>query len=110
VAATALASLLPAQALPAVGLSDKVEHAFTYALLTLWFRGAYRDWPGPAVGFGLFLLGAVMECLQSLTMTRSMDVADLAANVGGILVGLVLAKAGLDRWCAMVESWLTADR
>lgn len=50
-----------------------------------------------------------MECLQSLTATRFMDIADLAANVGGILVGLALAKAGLDRWCAMVESWLSAN-
>lgn len=110
VAATAMLSLLPAQTLPAVGVSDKVEHALTYALLTVWFRGAYRQWSATVVGLGLFALGAAMEGLQGLTTTRSTDIADLAANVGGILCGLALAKAGLDHWCAMVESWLSADR
>lgn len=105
-----MVSLLPAQTLPAVGVSDKVEHALVYAFLTVWFRGAYPDRSGVLVGVGLFFLGAAMECLQGFAPTRSMDVADLAANVGGILVGLALAKAGLDRWCAMVESWLSANR
>ncbi len=109
VGAIALTSLVPATTLPDIGVSDKVEHALTYAFLTLWFCGVYRGRKGTAVGLSLFAFGALLECLQAFTLTRSADFYDLIANGTGILVGLTLAKAGLESWCAKVESLLIAD-
>jgi len=110
VAATAVASLMPAAELPETHVSDKMEHALTYGVLTLWFTGVYQDRANAAIGVALFAFGALLECLQALTLTRSPEIADLIANTAGILGALALATAGLDRWCAMVESWLSSDR
>ncbi len=106
----AVASLSPVSALPDVGLSDKFEHGITYAILTLWFCGAYRNRSRYAIGVGVFALGASLEGLQALTATRSAELADLFANTAGILAALVLATAGLGNWCAKVESLAGADR
>lgn len=101
---------MPAPLLPDTGASDKTMHTITYGVLTLWFCGAYRHRRAMLTGLALFAFGAALEILQGATVTRTPDPADLLANSLGILAGLALALAGLDRWCAMVESLLTQDR
>jgi len=103
-------SLVPASSLPDVDYSDKLSHAAIYGVLAVWFCGVYRRPAAPLVALVLFLVGAAVEGMQSLTESRSPEIADLAANAAGILIGMALSRAGMDRWCAMVESLLGADR
>ena len=105
-----VASLVPTSSLPDVSFSDKLGHAVTYGGLTVWFCGIYPRRMAPRVAVALFLVGVAVEGMQSLTESRSPEMADLAANAAGILIGLALSRAGLDKWCAMVESLLGADR
>ena len=105
-----VASLVPTSSLPDVSFSDKLGHAVTYGGLTVWFCGIYPRRMAPRVAVALFLVGVAVEGVQSLTESRSPEMADLAANAAGILIGLALSRAGLDKWCAMVESLLGADR
>lgn len=89
------------------GSSDKVWHAISYGVLTLWFCGVYardRVW---AIGIAAFCLGLLLELAQSFTATRYAETADLMANLSGIIAALLLARLGADRWCAMVESALS---
>lgn len=91
-AAVALMSLLPQQDIPRVDVSDKVEHFAAYAILAI--LGAFgflgrRSW----LCLLLFLptFGAVMELLQAFSPGRSPDIADAAANMVGVMVGLMVA-------------------
>lgn len=108
--ATVVASLTPLDHLPDSGISDKLSHVLTYAFLGLWFSGVYQRSAAPRLGMLLFALGAAMEGVQAFTDSRSPEGADLLANLAGIALALALARAGLDRWCAMVEDLLIAGR
>jgi VanZ family protein len=93
--AVGVVSLLPAERLPAVDASDKLEHFFCYAVIAangaLVFRGGRaRLWLGGA----LFVFGAAMEGLQALAPGRQSSLADALANGAGIIAGLA-AVAGL---------------
>src|SRR5437764_13907034 len=60
---------------------DKVEHALTYATLTLWFAQLYprRTWAG--LGLKLLTLGAILEFLQGMTTYRNFSFWDM----GGLI-------------------------
>lgn len=109
VVAAIVASLLPVTSLPDAGVSDKLGHTVTYAFLTLWFCGVYPRRAAPAVAAALLALGAGMEALQGLTETRRPEAADLLANAAGVLLGFLVARTGLDRWCAKVEEFFGAN-
>ena len=69
---------------------DKTGHFVSFVFLALLSR-----WSLPvgmkAVAVGLLLLGVGIEILQGLTAVgRSADLADIAANVVGIAVGLLI--------------------
>ncbi len=105
--------LLPGPDIAAVAglLPDKVEHALAYFALTLWFCGLYprSSWWKLAALF--FLLGVFIEIAQGLfTTTRAMEVNDAVADTVGILAGLLIARAGAARWCAVAETFLPAAR
>jgi VanZ family protein len=82
---------------------DKIEHSSGYLLLAFWFLGLYPREKYLRVGAASFLFGVMIELLQGLTPTRSMDPADVAANALGISVALALAYAGLGGWAARIE-------
>lgn len=82
---------------------DKIEHAVGYFLLTGWFTGLYRRERYPRLGLGCLLLGILIELLQGLTPTRSMELGDLAANGVGIVTALALAYLGLGAWAETLE-------
>jgi VanZ family protein len=103
------ASLSPVSSLPELGVSDKLGHAATYAFLTFWFCGVYPRRAAPAVAAALLALGAGMEALQGLTETRRPEGADLLANAAGVLLGFLIARTGLDGWCAKVEEFFGAN-
>ncbi len=76
--------------------SDKVAHVVAFACLGF---AARRGWPSrlPAIMAGLLAYGAAIEILQSLMPLRSASLADLAADVVGILAGAMLAWAWASR-------------
>ena len=97
-------SLLPMDEL--VGpqpLSDKLMHALAFGFLMLWFCGLLarnRYWQAFA---WLLAYGIMMEVLQLLTGYRYMELADVIADIIGLLAGWGLALLGLGTWPLWVE-------
>jgi VanZ family protein len=86
---------------------DKVQHFGTYLFLSVWFTGLCsreRYW---VIAAGLLALGALMEVGQlAMRAGRSGDPYDIAANTGGLAVGLLLAWALTGGWAQKIEGWL----
>lgn len=93
VAVTAALLLMPAQDLPETGLWDKLEHAVTFAALTVLGTLAFpRRNDGPLI-VGLITFGAVCEALQRFVPGRTSTVEDAIANAVGVLVAAGLCWA-----------------
>ena len=106
VMAAIVVSLVPGQALPHLGVSDKLEHTTTYAALTLWFAGLYPRARYVWIGFWMFALGVGIEFAQgAMQLGRQRDYLDVIANSVGIGLGLTLAIIGLGNWAQWVEAW-----
>ena len=84
---------------------DKWLHLATFLFLAVWFSGQYKRDSYWHIGVGLVLFGALIELLQRTVTHRSAEWLDLAANVGGIVVGLLLAAAGIGGWSLRAEQW-----
>lgn len=89
-------------------LGDKVAHAAAFAGFAVWFGGLVEPRRMWQVALGLLAYGAAVEVFQSLTPYREADSRDLAADIGGILLGWSLCAAGLRHWCRQLEQWLVA--
>lgn len=93
IAGVVLVCLVPGADLPKVPLDDKLEHALAFFVLSacgvqLFLRGR----PLAVVMLGLLALGGAIELAQGLlTTSRMMERADLLADAGGIVAGLLLA-------------------
>jgi VanZ family protein len=86
--------LTPRDEVPPGGPDDKVVHALIFVLLAVAGRWAALPWV--ALGVGLASYAAVTELLQAvLPIEREGDVRDLAADLCGLAVGLLLS------WCAV---------
>ena len=91
-AAIVILSLLPSP--PDVDLphGDKLGHVAAYSLLTFWFCRLY---PQPRTrllyGAAWIAMGVALEFAQGATGYRSFELADMAANALGVLVGAVIA-------------------
>ena len=96
-------SLLPRVWMPDFSSSDKLMHAGSYFVLMVWFSGLYRRERHVVVALLLLVLGFVLDLSQSASPYRSFDWRDVAANAGGILVGLLLSRFVLEGWCRRVE-------
>ena len=87
VIAVSIASLMPVP----VDLSegrDKYTHLATYGVLMLWFAGLY--WPQSRrarIAIVIAALGILLEGLQGMTAYRSFEPGDIAANLGGGMLG-----------------------
>jgi VanZ family protein len=100
-----LASLMPSHNLPATGVNDKLEHAFAYTVMALWFAGVYPRSRYFVIGLGLFVLGVGIEWAQgAMNLGRYSDFRDVLANTTGIALGLALALAGLGGWAQRLEA------
>ncbi|MEZ5500001.1 MAG: VanZ family protein [Steroidobacteraceae bacterium] len=96
--------LVPPRRLPALGLSDKVEHALAYLGLALWFVGIVARSRYLVLAGALFLFGVAIEILQHLTgWGRRADPYDVLANSVGIVLGLVIGRLGLGGWAEWLE-------
>lgn len=88
-------SLAPAQTLPGLDLSDKLQHAVAYACLACagcFGFGLGRPRVQLAVVVALSVFGGLIEVLQPLVAARTESFADAMANQSGILVGWLLAR------------------
>jgi VanZ family protein len=87
---------------------DKVEHALTYATLTLWFAQIYPRCTWARIGLKLLTLGVIIELLQGVTTYRNFSFWDMGANTLGILIGWSLSIAGLSRALTYFENKLVS--
>jgi VanZ family protein len=81
----------------------------TFVILTVWFGGLQRNQSlrGRVILLAtLCAYGVLIEILQSQTAYRSAELADLLADLLGIVVGLGLLSVGLYRWPAWVERYV----
>jgi VanZ family protein len=90
VAAIVYLSLAPTPiSIPAAN-GDKYAHVAAYAAVTFWFMQIYDTArPRVIVVLALAALGGGLEVLQYFTGYRSMEAADMAADVAGIFVGWI---------------------
>ena len=101
-------SLLPANNLRSLGISDKIEHAAAYAVLAFWFASVMRRWDYLYLFLALLAFGGGIEIAQGLMgLGREADLLDLAADAAGSVVGLGLAATPLGRWASFIEGLLT---
>ncbi|MGN6112089.1 MAG: VanZ family protein [Luteimonas sp.] len=89
--------LLPSPDLPNLKVSDKLEHALAFALLSGSAVQLFERWRALLfVAFGLLALGIGIELAQAaFTTTRAMESADVVADGIGIVAGLLVALTPL---------------
>jgi len=100
-------STIPCVGLPEVSIDhfDKIVHFFEYFVLSMLLVKALFDHRDDLPGKKVFLFtliiagmyGIVMELLQSFIPGRTPSLADVAANVLGVLAGLLLGKVVICR-------------
>lgn len=67
---------------------DKLGHMAAYCLLTFWFCWLYPAWKTrSAYAAGWIAMGVALEFAQGATGYRSFELADMAANSLGVLLG-----------------------
>lgn len=108
VAGVVVGSLMPDAPLRGLHVSDKVQHAFSYAVLMVWFAGLYARSHHAWIALTVLTLGVVLEIIQSQLSYRSFDPADMLANLGGVIVGFGLSFWFLAGWCQRLERHLTS--
>lgn len=100
-------TLAPLDALPALSVSDKIQHFGGYLLLALWFAGLVERYRYLLVGVALIALGGSLEAAQAaMAVGRTADWWDISANTLGVAAGLALAQAGLGSWMLAIERGL----
>lgn len=73
---------------PGIAYGDKLGHLLAYGGLMFWFCFLYRSsYTRLAYGTGWIALGVALEFAQGATGTRSFELADMAANSLGVLLG-----------------------
>lgn len=87
-------SLMPGSSLPRLGWDqllgiDKIFHFASYGLTAYCFLKSMDGRAAFKIGLTLFVMGLYLECLQKLIPgDRFFDVADLVANLAGILAAV----------------------
>ena len=89
---------------------DKWLHGLTFLALSVWYAGQYRPRSYWRIAVGLLGFGMFIELCQRMLSYRTADLLDMGANTVGILIGLVIAMAGVGGWCLRLENWHTARR
>jgi len=85
---------------PDVDDLDKWEHLTTFLLLAMLASFAYRRHSALKTIAALILFAVCVQVLQSLSITRDADGADLGFDLLGLAIGclVVVACRGLARW------------
>lgn len=89
---------------------DKLEHAFAYASMALWFCQIYLSARSRMIMAVMLIgLGISIEFVQEWTGFRTFDVWDMAANSIGVLLGFLLARTAPGRLFVFIETALRQD-
>lgn len=88
------------------GFSDKLAHGLEFFVLMSWFGGLYSGAARGVAFVGLALLGLAIELAQGLSLFRTFDLGDIAANLVGLVAGWVAVRTFLSGWCQRVEAAL----
>jgi VanZ family protein len=85
-------SLTPAPIQVPVAEGDKLGHLLAYGTLMVWFSNLYNKGIRRVVLALCFVaMGIALEFVQGWTGFRTFEVADMAANASGVLIGWALA-------------------
>ena len=87
-AAVGMATLMPSEWVPRMGLHWAVEHFISYFALTVIICIALPR-PVPVAAL-LMMLAGVLEALQGATVDRTPDVLSALSGAGGVLTAAVL--------------------
>lgn len=110
-AAITVTSLVPASELPAIGLSDKVEHLLAYVALGFWFASLISRRDHVFLALALLAFGGAIEIAQGwMALGRQADLVDLLADAIGSGIGIALAITPLGRWAGALEGRFTGRR
>jgi VanZ family protein len=109
-AAILVLALMPDPPQLPLSYNDKTTHALAFMALMIWFSGVIEMRRLPMLAICLVAYGVLIELLQSLTVSRQPELLDVGADIAGILLGWILAIAGLRRWCVWLESGLRSWR
>jgi len=90
------------------GEIDKWAHALVFAVLAIWFAGQYRPRSYWRIALCLLLYGVLIELCQRMLSDRSAEWLDVAADMAGIMTGLLIAAAGLGGWSQRFEAKIAA--
>ena len=77
-------------------------------LLAIWFAGQYRPRSYWRIALGLLVYGVLIELVQRMLSYRSAEWLDVAADMAGIMAGLLIAAAGLGGWSQRFEEKIAA--
>ncbi len=89
------------QAVTLQGLG-KLNHVAAYTALMYWW-GMVQPRSRVAWGVGLMILGAGLELAQSMTPYRAMEWTDMAANLVGIALALLLLRTPAHRLLPIID-------
>ncbi len=89
-----------------IPLYDKWLHLTTFLALLVWFSGQYKPASYWRIVLGLLSFGILIEICQRMVSYRSGEWADLLADVLGIVLGLIIAVAGVGGWSLRFEQWV----
>ena len=108
VALVVILSLLPGKTLHDIDflVPDKIQHAFAYATVMVWFAGIYQRSSYRWIVPGLVVMGIAIEFLQQRYFHRHFEVRDMLANTAGVITGLILARYIFSGWCGRLEQWV----
>lgn len=87
-------------------ISDKAAHIAAFLYLMTWFGGVFPPRRMRRVSLALLSYGILIEILQSRLSYRQAEVADIASDLCGILLGWIFLAIGLRHWTSKVESWI----
>ena len=104
--AVIIASLVQISSTMVAAIPDKIEHAFAYTTLMLWFAQVRPKQVWKRLALGFFTLGVILELLQGLTEYRCFSYGDIGANALGVLAGWGLSMAGLSTLLIRLEKRL----
>ncbi|MBK9109813.1 MAG: VanZ family protein [Saprospiraceae bacterium] len=97
-------SLSPSSSLPQFSWDrmfgiDKIFHFFFHGLASFCFLKSAEENAAFKIALAMFLFGFLIECLQKfLPGGRFFDVADLVANLTGILAAILLFKYSFQKF------------
>jgi VanZ family protein len=85
-------ALLPAPPRLPIETSDKVQHAFTFGVLSLLALASFRRTPLVALGLGLSVFGGLIELLQLIPpLHRDSDWMDWLVDSAAVAATLLPA-------------------